>query len=441
MKKIILIITILLASLQGNTYETKMKQGEQMNKVNYIKIGKVQVPLIFEYSGLLPIGFVGIVFNGGGSLGEKKIGLSSVSADLLNRGTKKKGEAKFANELESNAISLSVDNTLENLRFSIEFLKQEEDKALKALEELLSDPNTSKEAFNLTKLNLTSYLLSKENDFDYIASKNLTKTIFKDTKMANSALLDSATLEQITLKDVENYIKDTFILENVVVFAGGDIDLKSLESKLTKILTHIPNGKVYKSSKITPNANASEIVSKHNTKQAYIHFAAPLRFNSYEDELHKSHLMSFILGGSGFGSRIMEEVRVKRGLAYSAYCYNIVNNATSYMNGYLQTKLENKQEALKVVKEVVKEFIKNGVTQDELDAAKAYILGSQPLGEETLAQRVNKKYNNFSRGLSLDYNEILLQKIKNTTLQELNDYIKSHSETENITFSIVEANE
>lgn len=67
--------------------------------------------------------------------------------------------------------------------------------------------------------------------------------------------------------------------------------------------------------------------------------------------------MSFILGGSGFGSRIMEEVRVKRGLAYSASLSISVGGIADYASGHLQTKLENKDEAIQVVKEVLNDFI------------------------------------------------------------------------------------
>ena len=148
-------------------------------------------------------------------------------------------------------------------------------------------------------------------------------------------------------------------------------------------------------------------------------------------------VMSFIMGSSGFGSRVMEEIRVKRGLAYSAYFYASVNSVTAQSAGYLQTKLENKDTAINALRKIVANFIKKGVTQKELDGAKDYILGSRVLSNETLNQRLNKKFRNFSRNLPLNYDEILVQKIKNLTLNELNAYIKGHSEVNNLSFSVV----
>ena len=86
---------------------------------------------------------------------------------------------------------------------------------------------------------------------------------------------------------------------------------------------------------------------------------------------------------------------------------------------------------------MVKDFVKNGVTQDELQAAKNFLSGSEPLRSETLAQRLNRAFMLDFRGLSLDYPKIELEKIQNLKLEDLNNYIKSHSELNNLTFFIV----
>lgn len=450
MIKNIIIIFLLVINTMYSTESKNINKGLNMKENNkhkfdkleetlkYIEINNKKIPLIFENSNLLPIGFITIIFNGGGYISQNKPSLAYFSANLLERGTKSKGEVEFASLLESNAINLSVDIGIENLKFSIDFLKEKEDKAIKLLGELLVDPNLTDEAFEQTKLNLTSYLLSKNNDFDYIASKNLNKVLFKNTKLENTALDSIESINKISLNDIKQYIKNTFILDNVVIIAGGDINFKNLDKKLEAILNKIPSGKKYISPVINTSYKSDKVISKNNTQQAYIYFGAPFKFDGYENSLHKAQIMSFILGGSGFGSRIMEEVRVKRGLAYSAYFYNVINNITSYYMGYLQTKLENKDEAIKVVKQTIKNFIKNGATKEELDNAKDYILGSKVLKQETISQRLNQKYANFNMGLSLNYDDILIEKIKKLTLEELNEYIKKHDEINNLSISIVQ---
>lgn len=430
MTRFLIILFLVFNLSQG----AEMKESENLTK---IKVNNVEIPLIYEISNTLPIGDVSIIFYGGGSIYANKVALSSFSADMLDRGTKSEGEIGFANRLESNAISLQVNSDLETISFNLDFLKEKQDEALSALSDLLNDPNLTNEAFNQSKISLKSYILSKDNDFDYIASKNLNKLIYKGTPLEYGQLGEISDIDAISLNDVKDFVKNKLTLENAVILVGGDVKLETIKPKLIAMLSKFPKGEKVKIKRYEPSAKPDEIKTIAPTQQAFIYFASPFKFDNYENDLHKAQVMSFIMGASGFGSRIMEEIRVKRGLAYSAYFYNYINNVTSSTRGYLQTKLENQNEAIKAVKEVIANFIKNGATQSELDDAKAYILGSYVLGNETLSSRLNKKYINFIRGLPLDYDKTLLEKIKNLTLDELNAYIKSHTEVNDLSFSVV----
>jgi predicted Zn-dependent peptidase len=86
---------------------------------------------------------------------------------------------------------------------------------------------------------------------------------------------------------------------------------------------------------------------------------------------------------------------------------------------------------------LVSQFVENGVTQEELTASKNFLTGSEPLRSETLSQRLNRAFTLYYRGLAQDYSEKELEKIQNLKLEDLNAYIKSHNEINNLTFSIV----
>ena len=133
----------------------------------------------------------------------------------------------------------------------------------------------------------------------------------------------------------------------------------------------------------------------------------------------------------------MEEIRVKRGLAYSAYGFISINKSYSNFNGYLQTKLESTDEAKDLVSQIVSDFVKEGVTQKELDSAKKFLSGSEPLRTETLSQRLNRAFMLYYKGLEQSYPESELKQIDNLTLDKINSYIKSHNEINNLSFSIV----
>ena len=130
-------------------------------------------------------------------------------------------------------------------------------------------------------------------------------------------------------------------------------------------------------------------------------------------------------------------MRVKRGLAYSAYGRVVLNKSSSYFTGYLQTKLESQNEALKVVKAVIDDFVKKGVTQQELEDAKMFILGSEPLRNETLSQRLGRAFNEYYKGLGLGHSKKELEKIEALKLDDLNAFIQAHPEIMKLTVAIV----
>jgi predicted Zn-dependent peptidase len=156
-----------------------------------------------------------------------------------------------------------------------------------------------------------------------------------------------------------------------------------------------------------------------------------------DKDYYKARVATFILGTGGFGSRLMEEIRVKKGLAYSAYARVHVSKSSSYMSGYLQTKIDSMDEAKKSVIEVVGKFVKDGVTKEELEQTKKFLLGSEPLRVETMSQRLNRTFLEYYKGFKPNHSKKELEKIKNLKLKDLNKFIKSHKEILKMSFAIV----
>jgi len=201
-----------------------------------------------------------------------------------------------------------------------------------------------------------------------------------------------------------------------------------------KLLISVKQEKI---EKMMPVAKKQVKETIEESQQAYIYFGAPLNVPYDSKELHLSQLASFILGSSGFGSRMMEEIRVKKGLAYSAYSRFHINKTNSYFSGYLQTKVESGDDAVASVKEVVETFVQKGVTQEELASAQQFLLGSEPLRNETLSQRLGRAFNEFYKEQPLGFTAQNLKKIEAVTLEELNAFIKKHQELQELSFSVL----
>ena len=406
--------------------------------IKHININNIDIPVIFEEQKSLPILNLQLIFKNAGYIKDKNnLGLANLSSKILNEGTKELGATKFAEKLDDNAITLHSSIGFETFIIELSSLKEKSDLALELLSALLKSPNISEEALSKVKTLTIGSIKRKENDFDDVASKGLNSILYKGTPLENPSNGTIETISKIDLKDIKKFVDDSLVLNNLIVVAGGDISLDELQKQLIPILKSLNTGEKEQSSKIEFNSTKQEKELLKPTEQAYIYFGSNFNATAKDEDNYKAKVASFILGGSGFGSRLMEEIRVKRGLAYSAYSNININRSYSSFSGYLQTKNESYKEAKDIVISLVEEFVKNGVTKEELESAKNFLTGSEPLRTETLAQRLNRAFMLDFKGLSQDYPKIELEKIQNLTLEDLNSYIKTHTELNNLTFFVV----
>ncbi len=411
--------------------------GLQASALTHQEINQAKVPVIYEENHLLPMGFIHLAFRGGGSLSDKnQLGLAKLFAQVLNEGTKELGAVGFAQLLEQKAISLNVDTSTEDLQITLEFLKEYEDEAIMRLKELLKSPNFTQNALEKVKTQMLAALLQKESDFDYLAKLTLKQELFANTPLANASLGTKESLQKIKLDDLKQQFSKVFDLNKLVVVLGGDLKIDQTLKRLNNALNFLPQGKAYEEPYFEASNQKSEKILYKDTEQAFVYFGAPFKIKDLKQDLAKSKVMMFVLGG-GFGSRLMEKIRVQEGLAYSVYIRSNFSKVAHFASGYLQTKLSTQAKSVALVKKIVKEFIEKGMTQQELDDAKKFLLGSEPLRNETISSRLNTTYNYFYLGLPLNFNQTLLNQIQKMSLKEINDFIKAHTEINDLTFAIV----
>ncbi len=402
-------------------------------QLEYIQLQGVKVPHIHEEDPTLPIGSMQLVFKGGGQLFEDKEGLSRFSAKMLGEGTKKHGASEFAAKLERYAIELNANRGNETFVVELTALKEHFDRGLQLAGELFSDPNITAESVAKVATMYKGELAAKENDYDHVANRELNGLLY-DAPLAGYTTPKD--VDAISANDVQNFLKQKLTLQNIIVLTGGDMDQKEAAEKMREFLTVFRAGQEVEMPYFKPQKEDDEIIIQKPTQQAYIYFIAPLEQVEPQQQ-YLAKIASFILGSSGFGSRLMEEVRVKRGLAYSVHSRYVTNKTHSYFTGHLQTKLDSQQEAKKVVAKLVKDFVQNGAGKEELEDAKKFLQGSYPLRKETLMQRISIAFNEHYKGLELGHSDKELEKIAQVTLDELNDFIKNHASIADLRFSIL----
>ncbi len=413
-------------------------QGQLMAAALYeITLKDTKVPLIFEEENIIPIVSMQLVFKNAGHLSNSVDGVADMSAKLLNEGTSKEGSTAFASKLDAHAVDLHASVGRESLVIELSALKSEFPYAIERLKELLKDPNYTADALAHIKHQKLGWLKQKESDFDYIAASTLRRMLFKGSVLAKPYEGTVESVEKLTLEDIKSFITKHLGYNNVIVVMGGDITRKESQDYLEEIVEILPKIET-KAIETVAVSDKKEIEYIYkDTEQAYIFFGAPFHFSYKEKDQYKAKIAEYLLGGAGFGSRMMEEIRVKRGLTYGVYASFRRSKAASYMSGYMQTKLSTQEEAKRLIRSVVEKFVKEGITQKELDDTKKFLLGSEPLRMETLSQRLARAYHDYYYEHPLTFSKEQLEKIESVTLKEMNAFIKSHQELLDISFSIV----
>ncbi|MDR2099580.1 MAG: insulinase family protein [Campylobacteraceae bacterium] len=403
-----------------------------------IDINGISVPVIFEQDKSLPIVSLQLVFLSAGSIEDNGTeGLARFCAAMLNEGTAKIKAADFAEELENRAVNFGVSAGRETLVFELSSLKEEFGFGANMTKAVLEKPNFSKEAYNKVNMQTLGEILSKESDFDYTASLKLRNLMYKNTPLGTASIGTKESLKKINPSNIEKFVKNHLDLSNLIVVIGGDISADEVKTLLKDTLSPLPKGTKRELGFYDVSAKKEREIQTKKSEQAYIYFGAPFYIKLDDKDAYKAKVASFILGESGFGSRFMEEIRVKKGLAYSAYSRFSTDKTSSSFTGYLQTKIETQNEALELVQKIIREFTDKGVTKDELAQAKKFLLGSEPLRVETLSQRLSRSFYEYYSGLGLGYSKEQLSRIENLTLKELNNFIKKHKEINELTISIV----
>ena len=364
-----------------------------------------------------------LIFKNTGSVFARD-GVSNMTAYMLNKRGTLKDKEKFYSQLEERAINLNITANREFTTISLTFLNEKKSYAIKKLIELLENPNFSEEALEKSIKEILAKKEALKNNHDYIANQNLFKAMFENTPLAYPVIGED--IENITIEDIKNHFKN-LSKESIVFINGGEkIDIKPF-------LDILPSTPLKKDNFFKPQKK--DITQTNQVEQSYIYFGS--EYDVSNDELYLAKVATFILGAGGFGSRMMEEIRVKRGYAYSAYAQNEFQKTYQILKGHLQTKLENTKDALTLVKNIIDDFTKNGVSEEELNQAKQFLIGSEPLRNELLSQRLLRKFKEYYYNLPNGYYEKELELIKNLELSKLNDFIKNHQEINNLSFSIL----
>jgi zinc protease len=296
-------------------------------------------------------------------------GAEGLSEDEISRGMADIG-AQFGGGFDQDRSSISL-RTLSSAA--------ESDKALDIMARVLQHPVFPEAILVREKVRLIAALKEAETKPESIAEKAFQKAVYGTHPYALLGSGEVDSVEKITVQDLSNFYRGHYQAAHAVVAIMGDATRAQAEAIAQQLTSQLPSSAAPSAlPKVVMEIAASEQRIPHPASQSHILIGAP-GVTRGDPDYFPLYVGNYILGGGGFVSRLMNEVREKKGLAYSVYSYFMPLKQPGVFQIGLQTKKEQADEALQLARKTLANFIALGPTEKELLAAKQNIIGGFPL--------------------------------------------------------------
>lgn len=311
----------------------------------------------------------------------EKSGVSSVTQHLMTLGAAGMSDETIANKMADVGAVLGGEFDADRSAFKLRTLSSEREKtqALDVFTQVLQRPDFPEAVLAREKARIISGLQESATQPESISNKAFMTALYPDHpyRLDESGEVDA--VSKITREDLQHFYNKYYGAKGAVVAIIGDLTREQANVIADNITKGLPQADVAAPiPAVTLPTQPKEQRIAHPASQSHILLGYP-GIKRGDPDLFPLYVGNYILGGGGFVSRLTEEVREKRGLVYSVYSYFMPMAELGAFQIGLQTKKDQAESALKLVKETLDDFIKNGVTDAELKAAKANIIGGFPM--------------------------------------------------------------
>jgi len=357
-----------------------------------------------------------------------KSGLADMAAGLMNYGVRGDqgilSEAQIADEIADLGanIGLSVGGERAILRIRSLSRKDLRDRAVKLAAAMLSSPTYDTKIVEREKQRTITNLLEAETKPEFVLERRFAKSIYGNYPLGNTPTVKS--VAAVSAKDLTQFHQQFYRSDRMIVSIVGDVDRVQANEIMQTLLQMIPQSgnpiaklPELKRSPVESLAQR-EIQIPFDSQQAHIAVGMTAVTRSNPDYFPLL-VGNYILGGGGFVSRLMSEVREKRGLAYSVSSYFAPGKDTGIFKAGLQTKNDQAVLALEVMSSTIAKFIADGPTPSELLSAKSNLINGYPLRIDNNRKLLDNVSSIAWNDLPLDTMEVWTKQVEAVTLEQV----------------------
>jgi zinc protease len=313
----------------------------------------------------------------------EKAGTATLVAALLDEGAGDFDSKAFHTRLERKAIELGFQADRDSLRGALRTLTANRDEAFDDLRLALTVPRFDPADVEINRSQIISSLRRATTSPSEIASIRWWQTAFADHPYGHPVNGTLESVPAIGIDDLKAYSHRVLARDNLKVAVVGDIDAEAVKAMLDRVFGGLPaHSELTAVADVSPQGLGRRIVTSLDVPQTVIMFGGP-GIARQDPDFMAAYIVNHILGGGSFSSRLYQEVREKRGLAYSVHeSLTWLNHAALFVGG-TATRAERATETLDIVQKEISHLADDGPTADELAKAKSFLIGSFPLNLDT----------------------------------------------------------
>ncbi len=397
----------------------------------------------FVMNRSLPMLDVSVDFPAGsGNDSKQKSGVAALANGLLRQGADGLSEDDIARGFADIGAGLGGRFDADRAGLSLRTLSDPKQRipALELLTRILRAPEFPTAVVEREKARQIGALKEADLKPDTQAARIFAQLVFRDHPYALRSVGEVATIGDVTRDDLLAFYRRHYVAERAVVAIMGDVSRQQAEAIADQLTRGLPRagGAVPGLPAVAPLQGAITRIVAHPASQSHILIGAP-GIRRDDPDYFTLFVGNHILGGGGFVSRINEEVRQKRGMAYSAYSYFSPQLAAGPFVIGMQTRRDQADEALAVARKTLRDFINNGPTEKELLAARQNIVGGFPMRIDS-----NRKIHEYLAvigfyGLSVTYIDDFIGNVERVTVAGIKAAFARHVDPDKLVTVVVGA--
>ncbi len=352
----------------------------------------------------VPLVSVVAAFKGGARLDPvDKTGLMQMTASLLNEGAGDMAAQAFKRRLEDKAIKFGASADADALYVTLQTLSENKAEAFDVLRLALAEPRFDAEAVERVRAQFDAYLRREAEDAETAAYREWHKLTLPGHPYGRSENGTPESIAAISQDDIKNAARGALVRGRLLVAIVGDISAEDAAAMLDKVFGALPAGETLpETGEAVLSAAGETKIFERDIPQSAVVFGGPGLLRKDPDYMAAT-VMNYILGGGGFSSRLMEEVREKRGLAYGVSTYLNPQLLGGFYMGSVGTENARVGESVAIIKQEIARLRDEGPTDKEIADAKTYLAGSFALRLDSNAKIANMLISMQLYDLGIDY--------------------------------------